>query len=223
MSRPKKDPAIRQKEFTDAAEKLFFEKGYDATSVQDVLSAVGGESLSPSVFYYYFPSKEKLLEATIQEYVSRYVEGIAQILKDKSAALSQKTGRVISEIQTAVSHFYQVGLYFEKDKGYSRQIYEIIAGKVFSHLIDPTQRLIEESLQSGQLPQTNLIKAMPPRRMAYLLLYACYSLFHKETEENYLSEIEKTVTLLPLILEQILGLPAGSLGDAAITGVKGTE
>ena len=223
MARPKKDPAIRQKEFTDAAQKLFFEKGYDATSIQDVLNAVGGGFLSPSVFYYYFSSKEKLFEATVHAYVSRYIESIAQILEAKALSLSQKTELVTKEVKTAVHHFFQIGSYFEKDKGYSRQIYEIIAGKVFSRLIDPMQSLIEESLRSGQLPETSLTKTMPLRKMAYLLLYAGYSLFHKEKEENYLSEVEKTVTLLPFVLEQILGLPVGSLGDTSVTKMKGTE
>jgi|GEM_PF-1337508 len=213
MARPKKDPAIRQKEFTDAAEELFFEKGYDATSIQDVLKAVGGESLSPSVFYYYFSSKEDLFEATIGDYVSRYIEGIARILNDESLNLSAKVQSIMEKIRTAIHHFLRIETFFEKDKGYSRQIYELMAHKVLSCLIDPTQRLIKESVSNGVLPETELLNAMNPRRTAYLLLYSSYSLFHKEDEANYLANVEKAVNLLPLLLEQILSLPPGSLGE----------
>lgn len=108
--------------------------------------------------------------------MSRYIESIAQISADKALKLSQRAELVTKEVITAVHHFLRIGSYFEKDRGYSRQAYKIIAGKVFSRLIDPMQGLIEESLQSGQLPETSLIKAMQPRKMAYLLLYACYSL-----------------------------------------------
>jgi AcrR family transcriptional regulator len=213
MARPKKDPAIRQKEFTDAAEKLFFETGYDATSVQDVLKAVGGESLSPSVFYYYFSSKEDLFEATISTYVSRYIEGIAQILRNDALGLSSKTRNIIGKMETAIHHFLRVESFFINDKGYSRHVYNIIAQNVFACLIGPAQELIENSVRNGLLPETDLIKAMGTRRMAYLVLYASYSLFHKENEANYLAELHNAVKMLPLLLEQILSLPPGSLED----------
>lgn len=213
MARPKKDPAIRQKKFTDAAERLFFEKGYDSTSVQDVLKAVGGESLSPSVFYYYFPSKEDLFEATINAYVSRYIEDISETIKDESLNLSAKVEKIIKEIKIALGYFMQVQSYFSKDKGYSRQIYQIMAQNVFSNLIDPTQQLIEESIADGRLQETFLLKSIGTRRIAYLILYAAYSLFHKEDETNYLSNTYKVLEMLPLILENILDLPSGSLGN----------
>ena len=213
MPRKKNDPAIRQKEFTDAAERLFFEKGYDATTVQDVLKAVGGESLSPSVFYYYFPSKEDLFEATIAAYVSHYIEGIGQILSEMSLSLSNKLQNIIKEIAKSIDHFLQVEAYFINDKGYSRQVYRMIAQNMFSGLIDPTQRLIEDSINNGLLPESHLLTVMDSRRMAYLLLYASYSLFHKEDEANYLDNVQEALTMLPAILEQILGLPVGSLGE----------
>lgn len=211
MARQKKNPAIRQKEFTDAAERLFFQKGYDNTSVQDVLKAVGGESLSPSVFYYYFSSKEDLFEATINAYVSCYIEGISKTIENDSLNLSAKVQKIIEEIKAALGHFMQVQSYFAKDKSYSRQIYQIMAQNVFSSLIDPTQRLIEESAADGPLQETLLLKSIGPRRMAYLILYAAYSLFHKEDEANYLNNAYKALEMLPLILEKILDLPSGSL------------
>lgn len=213
MARKKNDPTIRQKEFTDAAERLFFEKGYDATTVQDVLKAVGGESLSPSVFYYYFSSKEDLFEATIAAYVSRYIEGIGQILMDTTLILSDKLQKIVKEITKSINHFLQVEAYFINDRGYSRQVYRMIAQNMFSGLIEPTQRLIENSILNGTLPETHLLTVMNSRRMAYLLLYASYSLFHKEDEAGYLDNVQEALTMLPAILEQILGLPVGSLGE----------
>ena len=49
---------IKRAQILDAAEKLFFEKGYDATSVQDILDALG---LSKGGFYHYFDAKDTLL------------------------------------------------------------------------------------------------------------------------------------------------------------------
>ena len=49
---------LRRGQILDAAEKLFFEKGYDHTSVQDILDAL---NLSKGGFYHYFDAKESVL------------------------------------------------------------------------------------------------------------------------------------------------------------------
>lgn len=76
MTRTKKDPSIRRSAFVSAAASLFFSKGYEHTSIRDVLDAVDDKTASPSVFYYYFSSKSDLYQAVMQEYASRYLERI---------------------------------------------------------------------------------------------------------------------------------------------------
>ena len=51
---------LRKKQILETAEKLFTEKGYQTTSVQDILDELG---LSKGSFYHHFESKEYLLEA----------------------------------------------------------------------------------------------------------------------------------------------------------------
>lgn len=51
---------LKRAQILDAAEKLFFDKGYDRTSVQDILDALG---MSKGGFYHYFDSKESVLRA----------------------------------------------------------------------------------------------------------------------------------------------------------------
>jgi len=82
MARPKKDPNIKRKEFIDQAAVLFFEKGYNDTSIQDILYAVGKDgALSPSVFYYYFKSKDEIFEAVVQDYMNQYIGQIMEVLE----------------------------------------------------------------------------------------------------------------------------------------------
>lgn len=76
--RTRKDPGIRQEVFIRAATQLFIEKGYDSVSVRDVLAAVADKSASPSVFYYYFPSKDALYQACIEAIAERYVAGFRE-------------------------------------------------------------------------------------------------------------------------------------------------
>ena len=51
---------IRRVQILDAAEKLFFEQGYDRTSVQDILGAL---QMSKGGFYHYFDAKDSVLRA----------------------------------------------------------------------------------------------------------------------------------------------------------------
>ena len=51
---------IRRTQILDASEKLFFERGYDRTSVQDILDAL---QMSKGGFYHYFDAKDSVLQA----------------------------------------------------------------------------------------------------------------------------------------------------------------
>jgi AcrR family transcriptional regulator len=55
-----KAPEIRFAELLDCAQRLFFARGYDNTTVNDIIREAG---LSKGAFYHYFDSKAALLEA----------------------------------------------------------------------------------------------------------------------------------------------------------------
>jgi AcrR family transcriptional regulator len=55
-----RDPETRRAELVAIAGSLFAERGYDATTVEDIIGRAG---LSKGAFYHYFRSKEDLLDA----------------------------------------------------------------------------------------------------------------------------------------------------------------
>jgi len=71
--RTKRDPGIRQEAFIHVATKLFMEKGYEEVSVRDILDAVADKTASPSVFYYYFSSKDALYQACVDTVAQAYL------------------------------------------------------------------------------------------------------------------------------------------------------
>lgn len=61
MARPvKKSPQQWKTEILDAAQKLFMSKGYEETSISDIMEAVGG---AKGMFYHCFKSKEEVIHA----------------------------------------------------------------------------------------------------------------------------------------------------------------
>jgi AcrR family transcriptional regulator len=62
MVRVVKKAEERRLEILDAAQGLFLSRGYDATTVNDLLNAVG---ISKGAFYHHFAAKEDVLQALV--------------------------------------------------------------------------------------------------------------------------------------------------------------
>lgn len=76
-----KDGEERKKELLETARRLFITKGYEKTSVNDIIQEVG---IKKGTFYYYFTSKEEMLEEMILEVVKQGAERARAVLKDES-------------------------------------------------------------------------------------------------------------------------------------------
>ena len=59
----------KRDEILETAMKLFFENGYEVTSVRMIMNAVGGEI---GMFYHYFKSKDELFDRVVE----RFFEGL---------------------------------------------------------------------------------------------------------------------------------------------------
>jgi len=79
-----KEGEVRKQEILRVARELFVTKGYEQTSVNDILKIV---DIAKGTFYYYFTSKEAVLAAIILDIVEEGAKRAEQILKDKSVPL----------------------------------------------------------------------------------------------------------------------------------------
>jgi AcrR family transcriptional regulator len=87
MARITKDPEVRRNEFMDIAERLFVEKGYDHTSPSDIIRNAG---VAQGTFYYYFRSKDEIVESIIERYLDRYEKYVYQVAGDESIDTARK-------------------------------------------------------------------------------------------------------------------------------------
>ena len=65
--------AARRKAFVDAAREAFFTNGYAGTTMSSIASKVGG---SKTTLWSYFPSKEDLFEAVVDDIVDQYGDAL---------------------------------------------------------------------------------------------------------------------------------------------------
>ena len=83
MARTTKDPEERKKEILSAAEELFAEKGYENTAVSEIVKKVG---VAQGLFYYYYKSKEEILNALADMYTKKIVKTIEDIVDSDNTA-----------------------------------------------------------------------------------------------------------------------------------------
>lgn len=81
MARIVKDPDVRRGELIATAQKLFYIKGYEKTSISDIVKAVG---VAHGTFYYYFASKTAVLEAIVAEAVNQSQALLSAIVADET-------------------------------------------------------------------------------------------------------------------------------------------
>ena len=60
-----KEPEERKQEILDTAMRIFYEKGYEKTSITDITIA---PAVAQGLCYRYFPSKEALFDSAIDQY-----------------------------------------------------------------------------------------------------------------------------------------------------------
>ena len=56
-----KYPEVTVEKILDAAQRLFLEKGYENTTIQDIVGELGG--LTKGAVYHHFKSKEEIMDA----------------------------------------------------------------------------------------------------------------------------------------------------------------
>ena len=96
MVRITKAPEERRLEIIETAEKLFKENGYSNTSVEAIIKEMG---VAKGTFYYYFKSKEEVLQAIVDHTLDQLVQMAQQIADDASMDALTKMELLLSNSQ----------------------------------------------------------------------------------------------------------------------------
>ena len=91
-----------------AAAKLFFEQGYENTTIRDIAKATG---MSSSVIYYYFDSKEEVLYQLVDETLSAALKHIRKIEKSEKN-LEEKITSILKEHTVYVYAMDEYALFY---------------------------------------------------------------------------------------------------------------
>ena len=92
MVRVVKKPEERKSEIVATACQLFLSKGYDRTTMKDVMRDLG---IAKGTIYHYFSSKEELLEAVIDSVAEDEMVRLKEILKDLEGTALERLEKLI--------------------------------------------------------------------------------------------------------------------------------
>ncbi len=199
MSRVTKSPQERKTEIVLTAKELFKKKGVQNTSVDDITREI---NVAKGTFYYYFKSKEEVLDAVVEMSIEKDLKYIEEISKENITAVEK-----IRKIRQILSERY-------------RKYYGFLEQSEMLTNVEIRLRWLMESFKS-KTPIVNKIilegvenkefKTEYPMEMAeFALMGALFlmdpSLF-PSTREGYVKRLENFQN----ILEKSLGLKKGEL------------
>ncbi|MCK5312951.1 MAG: TetR/AcrR family transcriptional regulator [Desulfobacteraceae bacterium] len=99
MTRITKNPEERKNEIIKTAQKLFIEKGFIKTKVNSIVKSIG---VSQGVFYYYFSSKDEIIDEIVDRYIKQIINNTADIIESSQMNPIEKLN-TMSDIQLKIN------------------------------------------------------------------------------------------------------------------------
>jgi len=195
-----KEGEVRKREILLVARELFVKKGYDQTSVNDILKIV---DIAKGTFYYYFSSKEEVLAAIILDIVDEGARRAERILKDKSIPLMN---RIMMAIMAQTPEFDGSDEIKEEMHKVENAKLEQLYTKAMLKRMTP---LLEEPVREG-LEQDIFHTEYPTESIESILLLG-HMLFDCNIMEWEMDVYPQKIQAFLSNIERLLGAKAGEL------------
>ncbi|NLG05355.1 MAG: TetR/AcrR family transcriptional regulator [Clostridia bacterium] len=188
----------RRNEIIDTAKKLFITKGYNKSSVNDILNEIG---IAKGTFYYYFASKEEVLDAIIYQTTDIIVSRLEAICEDQTMSCDEKLLTAFEALN--VEEQGGTELLNEIHKPENAMMHQKSLTSMVILLTPLFQKIIESGIEAGEY------KCEYPKEYMQLFLSSSFTLLDDGIFSN--NEIEKPKLLKAMItmLESMLHVEAG--------------
>jgi len=212
MTRITKDYDERYAEFIDTAQALFFSKGYELTSVQEIINTIG---VAKGTFYHYFDSKADLLEALVIRSVKQTLVELEPIVDHQSHSPLEKIELLFAYINSwkATNRDFMIDT--------ARVMYSdeniLLRDKMKTKTQESIAPLLADIIQQGM--DDNLFDVEYPLAIAQLMLKmsegiseSAVGLLMQETQDdNAIEHVKTQIIVYNSSIERILGLKKGTL------------
>lgn len=161
MVRITKQPEDRRNEILDIAERLFIKNGFDQTPVSDIVYEA---KVAKGTFYYYFKSKDEILDSILIRAVDHFIAEAQKIVEDKNLNAAEKFMEIFKSRISVIKGKENLSAYIHKPENY------IIRHKLESKLAEKHLPMLEKIIKQGI--EEKIFKTEYPRAAAEFWLVA---------------------------------------------------
>ncbi len=212
MARISKEYHERKNELLNVAQKLFFTKGYRQTSVDAIIKKVG---VSKGTFYYYFKSKEDLMNKLVKRMTNQILIEVKKITERTDLdALTKLNKAYITTRNVKLENIDLLKLYLKvlyKDENI------VLRHKIYMSNIDLLVPEFAKIIQQGV--EEKIFNTPFPRKAAKLIFEVAQTLgdstakLFLEIDKNpeVVKKLKREVELYEDAIERIIGAKKGSI------------
>ena len=197
-----KEPEIRKSEILDTAEKLFTVKGYEAATINDILETV---QIAKGTFYYYFKSKEDVLDGIVKRQIDAGLEKAQAIAADPKLGVEEKLLSVILAQKPKKTVKKKVLPIIHKPAN------ALLHQKILSEYVLRLSPILTEIIQEGIAK--NIFSAPYPMEITEILLTAGLVIFDTAYFHWTQEEQEQRISAFIYAIESLTGAKQGSLAQ----------
>lgn len=182
----------RKQELLQIAYRMFLQKGYEETSVDEIIAQAG---IAKGTYYYYFETKEQMLEEVIGMMISQEMQAAEQILH-ADLPVPQKIVGIVTSLRPAPAESPIEDALIQPEN-------IIMHGKVRKKLIEAVTPLLSEVVEEGITKDIFSCDLIPERVRMLLILSS------ETFDEGQFSESDIEVFID--IAEKLLGAKTGTM------------
>lgn len=197
--RVSKSPEERKKEILDVAEELFTTKGYAETTINDILQKIG---IAKGTFYYYFKSKEDVMDAIVDRFIEIGVRAAENIAQDSTLKAPEKIFQIIMAQNPDDSG--KGKMIEELHRVNNAEMHQKSLVETILKLTPILTKVIEQGIDEGTF------NTPYPKETVEVLLVSSGFLFDEGIFQWEASELMQKAIAFTYILETTLGAEAGS-------------
>ena len=209
-----KEADIRKNEILDAAGILFTEKGYENTSVTDIMNAVG---IAKGTLYHHYKSKEDILNALIKRQTDDIFLSAKKIADDKSIPVKERMIRTILALHVDTEQMVEQTMMEQLHKPQNTLMHEKTKKIIFQEVPPILADIVTEGVQQGIFETSHPLECME-MALCYLDVMLDDNVFELKQPQR-----QDKIQAFIYYLERLLGVGEGELAafEEAFTGRQG--
>ncbi len=214
MARVVKHPDQRRGELLDCAEELFFARGYENTTVNDVIAKAG---VSKGAFYHYYASKEALLEALVERLARQGVAQVADVLEDPSLGALARLNAFLARLRRLrIESAPMIRAAFDAVfRPENIVLYHRINAAAMAVMTPVLARIIAQGVDEGVFrtpdPLATAEMVLQLGAATHSVIARAFQAATEDEKEKAGEALERRIRLCGIAIDRMLGLPEGSV------------